>query len=1314
MITGICVETISNNTNIEKSNGIKSENCDKVLTKLNGENIVSDKNNNINNNNNKCNGNVKVSTLNRSQKIDATNDCDSGESNSSGKENRLIDKPKPAKRHNISLAKVKSESVEKSNGEQLKPILSNSTSDSRTANYSNKKSVSFDTSNDNVTKFITGDVIIDKENPFKRLNALKRADFFTNSSVSAVQLPKEEFVTKEDVLNESKFVKTYIKNPDEYFVYDPTLKQRLLAEEARERFEKLKDRQSPPKKGSRISRLTHERLKELKNKYSPPPLYTQSKIRNVISGGLKSSLTNGEIPSQLPIANGDLKKKKKSSIDRSKYPELSQIKVKVGTDLEGSFFNPKEVALNAKKFDARIKKAQFGSQDDLDEITDLTSTFVPLGQEGLSNDILLYDNDDDEEIDTSKSIDNSIRNSSDDKTNSFSNTVNSKEFQAYLKKKGLTLLPSAFTSKTVENQSKKDNITLRIIEPGDIDEMDGKKTVKKSSVLQRLFPNGIFSSRRKTTPKEAEPEPKKLGANDDTRLSLMRKRLVLHRQSLPPQSNTTLNGTIPNGVSIDDGSSSISSALTNAENESSPASKPTPVERKTKLTNGSNSDLETPSKNLSGIRYIDSSSNSTIVAIENAAIANDLAKQQKPTPRSRNLSGRSSVPVMNVSERLEKMRANTNSVTPQSSVRLRKETPLSFENKTPDVKDGVVKPRVQRAQLPISQTKQLPGHRYIDAVTIEPKLNGSIKKIIDRPTLIIPKKNTEIKTEPIRKRTPPKLPERKTSTITTTTSNRNSVKTPDGLNETLGPKNTSTPISETVPLSRNRLAQNFYFHQRNPNISPIPKSHESSPPLKPNELDPITWAKVRELKEQADRQLYSQPLLVYTDGNCQPISINDLKRQNIYERLPIQQQEQHQQCTANVPVYAKVDKRTPQIAAQFIRNAPQRQSLDQIRIQQNFNTQSIPEQYFIRNSQQRSTVTGVCHPPNVVLHQHPISNNLLITHQQMQHPPRAQSVLDDMITGGTPQSRQTNVILRRKPAQTLSREEIMQQVTDFCRKSMNRTPTKHYAASDQMPYVSHQRHLQTSSDVSPISYASMDSKTSPSIASSRSSAKIAPQVPQRVQSLVQPMDKVDNPIYETIFKRGSLQSNASETAMIIASASSPTHNKRVSFSTGQRRQFPTKKAASETDSAFVSDENTPNNGHYQVPPRRYIVMDADKVTPTHVMKIQAGHPLVLQHPYAFVQYRDGTQAPPCSPQIYYQAVGNQLVPQSVRHSDGQIVVLENGEQLYRPITPIIGKQNDATGYSGPPKHINFVRSGNQIVPYECNDTPKKIGKCLII
>lgn len=280
-----------------------------------------------------------------------------------------------------------------------KPILN---SNGRSAGSLSKKSVSFDTDDEKIKKFINGDVIVDKQNPFRSANAKRREEFFGKSSEQPVIIAPDEFVTTEDVLKESKYVKTYIKNPDIYFEYDPTLKERLQKEEEAER------KRNTPVRRSKLSRSTNERLKEIKSKFSPTTiLYAQPKV---------FSSSSDEVDSRF------LSRNRNRTIDR-RYPDLSQIKVKVGTDLEESLFNPEEVALNALKFDARIKNSSFGSQDDLDDITDLTSTSVDSVIEIQS-------------VEKSENETSVEQQEEDQPKQTFTNTVSSKEFQEFLKKKG--------------------------------------------------------------------------------------------------------------------------------------------------------------------------------------------------------------------------------------------------------------------------------------------------------------------------------------------------------------------------------------------------------------------------------------------------------------------------------------------------------------------------------------------------------------------------------------------------------------------------------------------------------------------------------------------------------------------------------------------------------------------------------------------------------------------------------------------------------------------------------------------------------------
>lgn len=194
--------------------------------------------------------------------------------------------------------------------------------------------------------------------------------------------------------------------------------------------------------------------------------------------------------------------------------------------------------------------------------------------------------------------------------------------------------------------------------------------------------------------------------------------------------------------------------------------------------------------------------------------------------------------------------------------------------------------------------------------------------------------------------------------------------------------------------------------------------------------------------------------------------------------------------------------------------------------------------------------------------------------------------------------------MRNKPHPTLSRQEILNQVSEFCRKSMNRTPTKCLAGSNDRLTITREPTGRTSSDISPISYASMGSKES---ASTRSSVKVAPQVPQRIQSLSQAPSSANHqqqrpvPIYEPIFKRGSVQSYTSDAYDSHPQQSSTL--KRVSFTPEPQRP----RARTYSDNA-----NQPDLEHYQVP-RSYLVMDSEKVSPAHVLKYQHQNQQQQQH-----------------------------------------------------------------------------------------------------
>ncbi|XP_037039089.1 uncharacterized protein LOC119076436 isoform X4 [Bradysia coprophila] len=1268
---------------------------------------------------------------------------------------------------NCDTSVLRQDSLSEVNAKVLpKPILN---SNGRSAGTLSKKSVSFDTDDEKIKKFINGDVIVDKQNPFRSVNAKRREEFFRKSTdEKPVVIPPDEFVTTEDVLKESKYVKTYIKHPDLYFEYDPSLKARLEKEEAAEQ------RRNIPVRKAKFSRSTNERLKEIKSKFSPTTiLYAQPKV---------FSSSSDEVDSRFLSRN-------RNRINDKRYPDISQIKVKTGTDLETSLFNPEEVALNALKFDARIKNSSFGSQDDLDDIADLTSTSVESVIENKSS----------EKSENESSVEHPAI-EEDQSKQTFTNTVSSKEFQEFLKKKGLTLLPE---SRRLQQQSVEsvNNSSLKIEETLD---METKKS-KKPSVLQRLFPSRMFLSKRRTTPKEPVPEPKKLYttlSDDEVNRTPGVKRVVLERQSYHAANSSDPTAYMKNlnyqKQMMDDGSSSISSALTNAEsyvdmNVAVPVprkrteNKENYIDMKAKwddqhdgrngtldkekyLQSSRKSDIGS-SKSSLGVRYIDSSSsNNTIMC--------DTPEKQKPLPKARQTTnGRSSVPILSPSERLEYHRNNYNNSAIPIATKNRKE-PVSFRyNNTPDTNDGIIKPRVQR--VPLSVDTKLGNKILAESDGIEKQTNPPIpmKRNLERQSLNYKKPNNpessygnlnrtvSLDKNEIKKRNPPKPLERskpvQSLAISQNISRNNiptdkSPKTPSEI--FLGiPQSTSTPLANAEQPQFQSAAKNvngdFYFHKKPKTVSPIVDESQSQPgfPDKKLELDSYSWAKLRELKEQTDRQLYNKPLTIQTDSTTQLNNVYGRpatsKKENIYERLPHQavlstpllnvqrqnslprrvMQPQHPKVIQLLPVRQQQPQQTPIVQQKFVRNSPQRNTVGN----------------FYRNKEDKA-IDGRTVDEFGFVQQEP---NQAVQSPQLQaniQRPRCQSVLDNMTSRdmyGTIQSQNQggSVILRKKPIGGMTREEIMSKVQEFCRKSMNNTPTKNLKGSvDQLSHRGGLMNRTSSSEISPVSYTSLDSRATHSIASSRSSAKLAPQVPQRVQSLQKENPYQSNsPIYAPINKRESIQSTNSDVFYTPV-------NKRVNTLPNVREQQ-RHLTYSDSDSVFLANDQNQT----RVPintlqsSQRILVLNGDQISPQQVIAYHTpvpskGNPEEIYvsrpndiygrvHPqnnpiYGYIQRNPSTPS-----QIYY-TTGNQkrvgmdgratpLILHAIHHQppvqqvqqvhmnggqlnygarggSGSIVVLENVEPLYRPIGPkkLIPQSR--------PIRQNFVRSGNHIVAYE--------------
>lgn len=167
--------------------------------------------------------------------------------------------------------------------------------------------------------------------------------------------------------------------------------------------------------------------------------------------------------------------------------------MKVGTDIEESLYDPKEVALNAKKFDSLFKKHKFSSTDNLDEIVDLSI--------------------DEDVVDEKKQEEKIIPKEEENK--SYTNTVNSNEFREFLRKKGLSLFPKPKEANTdCVDSVKADKIS---VSPND----------KKKTVFRRL--SSIFS-KNKTSPKQNETKARlSFGEKGEISRSSMDKRHVIVR-----------------------------------------------------------------------------------------------------------------------------------------------------------------------------------------------------------------------------------------------------------------------------------------------------------------------------------------------------------------------------------------------------------------------------------------------------------------------------------------------------------------------------------------------------------------------------------------------------------------------------------------------------------------------------------------------------------------------------------------------------------------------------------------------------------------
>ncbi|XP_039961923.1 uncharacterized protein LOC120775689 isoform X1 [Bactrocera tryoni] len=932
-----------------------------------------------------------------------------------------------------------------------------------------KKSVSFDPQDEKVRKFIEGEPIVDQKNPFKQQYSTwgnsarkkkipppvpaKRSTLSVRKTVTQqlrererekekekeriknetnnrksnsgniVSLPSpDDFVTTEEVLKQSKYVKTYVKNPDPYFVYDPSILARLKCEETRD----IGDKNSSKK--LRLTNQTKDRIKDLKSKPS-----------------IEASLSHSKIPF------------KKCS--KPNYPDLSDIKIKVGTDLVGNFFNPAEVSKNAKKFDDRVKTLQISSEDDLDEIDgpltksessdEVTPNLVNIKK--INSESEQPKNVNFENMDVKEILEEAPE-------GTFTNTIKSKEFHDYLEKKGLTLIPKkipngAQSVYTTGRQITKPDTRISFKSPESVqislDTTDSVRNTKKPSVFQRLLSNSIFATRRKTTPKDIVPTPKSLNNYkmhlkenlDNPQTSL--KRVVLERQSFHgrPHANNNL--------------------LSPAETEF--------LKHQQQQSRKSFASGENLSNSLSSVLPNDE------------LLHNSTAEEDAHTP------------FIKPSRR------------PHSKERL-----VSSQQNRPPPNNTILKPRAHRLYA-VNNTTNLTTEG------LENSSNGTLKRTVERQSLIPKRSNQTLNRKQIFNRSSSmdrneilkKRLLRELQNKSKSDNEASEVSTPFTSKENIGeqfstmngPKTTSTPIRNA-----NNDAESHSLTHR---VSVANKVY----------VDQQEWERLKAIKDRMDNELYLKML-------------QEQKRQqdaeNIYERL------QPQKISVTQP--DTMSKQPITLEPNFIRGSPQRNTFAGL----------------TKNRQAKIIDGRALIPSSFPVNMRYISNT---KESVFESTPRSQSVLGNMtytsangninrkgyeIDMGTP------VVLRRKdnkisepvcsPEQRrigglLTRDEILQKVKDFCRKSLNKTPI----IQQSQTRVIHNKQTGPS-DLSPVSYASVETNQRPA-----SRMYAAPQVPQRMQSLPQQFIPINtaqmiseinpntiSPIYAHVVKRSSLLSNNSE------------------------------------------------------------------------------------------------------------------------------------------------------------------------------------------
>ncbi|XP_049296690.1 uncharacterized protein LOC125770765 isoform X2 [Anopheles funestus] len=375
------------------------------------------------------------------------------------------------------------------------------------------------TADDTLRKFIEGEEILDKKNPFKideqQYDAEQYADrrmlhnatvrdkcfpddgatFLTESpdgggndaDDSDTDLDDNVFITKEEILRQSKYVKTYIKNPDKQLNYDKSVIQQMDALKA---------------KGLAVRDVVVVESAPMPAVVRPPipaprAIHRQSDRNN-----------NNRRQSFLPqMSRGGMRK----PIPRARR-DYAEVKVRTGSaEAEESLYDSNEVVQNALKFDSRFRKVEFGSQDDIDTIAERTEDGTD--QPAVSVCTVQHETRPavrEKEPNASPSKDRSDGRKTtfaEDVKKSFSNTVKSADFRKYLQSKGLSLVPakpkpiepSQPGRRPHETDSPNKAHRLSTISVSSTP-APGRHTPVKPSMLTRFFQNSLFAPKTPNDP----------------------------------------------------------------------------------------------------------------------------------------------------------------------------------------------------------------------------------------------------------------------------------------------------------------------------------------------------------------------------------------------------------------------------------------------------------------------------------------------------------------------------------------------------------------------------------------------------------------------------------------------------------------------------------------------------------------------------------------------------------------------------------------------------------------------------------------------